>query len=52
MFITLDRILQVFIVRVKIFTNPKLVWIKQIKFDEFLEYLSAYKNTLLTQINK
>ena len=43
MFITLDRILEVFCVCKQKLSNPKLIFKIQIKFDEFLEKLSILK---------
>jgi hypothetical protein len=40
MFITLDRILELFFGGVEKKRNPKLTWINLIYFGEFLEYLS------------
>ncbi len=43
MFITLDRILEVFYVCKQKISNPKLILEIQIKFAEFLEKLSILK---------
>ncbi|PVX45877.1 hypothetical protein C8C85_1686 [Flavobacterium sp. 103] len=43
MFITLDRILEVFWVCKQKISNPKPIFKIQIKFDEFLEKLSILK---------
>lgn len=43
MFITLDRILEVFYVCTQKISNPKLILEIQIKFGEFLEKLSILK---------
>ena len=43
MFITLDRILEVFYVCKQKISNPKLILEIQIKFGEFLEKLSILK---------
>lgn len=43
MFITLDRILEVFLVCKQKISNPKPIFKNQIKFDDFLEKLSILK---------
>lgn len=52
MFITSDRILEVFLVCLIKNTNQKLRSEMQIKFQDFLEKLLASKVILLTVINK
>ena len=49
MFITLDRILEVFYVCKQKISNPKLILEIQIKFGEFLEKLSILKIGFLTK---
>ena len=49
MFITLDRILEVFLVCKQKISNPKLIFKKQIKFGLFLEKLSILKFDFLTR---
>jgi hypothetical protein len=52
MFITLDRILEVFYVCKQKISNPKLIFKIQIKFDEFLEKLSILKIGFSTKNTK
>jgi hypothetical protein len=49
MFITLDRILEVFYVCKQKISNPKLILEIQIKFGEFLEKLSILKISFSTR---
>ena len=49
MFITLDRILEVFWVCKQKISNPKPIFKIQIKFEEFLEKLSILKFDFLTR---
>ena len=49
MFITLDRILEVFWVCKQKISNPKLIFKIQIKFNEFLEKLSILTIRFLTK---
>ena len=52
MFITLDRILEVFCVCKQKISNPKLILEIQIKFVQFLEKLSILKFDFLTRKQK